>query len=102
MNKQTPQPGSVSRGTMRPEDLISTFLDLVEQYVPLEAQKFSSRKLESMTSYWFLNDLIDMLDYVSPPGHYFGSHPGDGSDYGWWPIEGEDDEHSTDRPDLPD
>jgi hypothetical protein len=31
--------------------------------------------------------LVDLLDELSPEGHYFGSHPGNNSDYGWWPSE---------------
>ncbi len=36
----------------------------------------------------FLNDTLwEVLLKYSPDGYCFNSHPGDGSDYGYWPIE---------------
>jgi len=34
-----------------------------------------------------LSVLMDSLDSFAPPGMQFGAHPGDGSDFGWWPVE---------------
>lgn len=36
---------------------------------------------------YFLECLFDALDMFSPDGFYFGAHPGDGSEYGWWQSE---------------
>ena len=32
-----------------------------------------------------LSDLSDRLNESAPPYVYFGSHEGDGADFGWWP-----------------
>jgi len=34
-----------------------------------------------------IQSLFDALDQLSPDGQYFGSHPGDGSDFGYWENE---------------
>lgn len=31
-----------------------------------------------------IQDLFDTLNQISPEGYYFGAHPGDGSDFGYW------------------
>lgn len=33
------------------------------------------------------SDFHDLMAEFVPEGHYFGSHPGDGSDIGVWPFE---------------
>jgi len=34
-----------------------------------------------------IQDLIDGLTHIAPENHYFGSHPGDGADFGFWECE---------------
>jgi len=110
--------GSVSTGTMRPEDLIPDFLWELKN----QANKPGiSRKLrsESMKLYreiskrtddaatdaddhadyyqsedadYDLEALFDALNNFAGPYFYFGAHPGDGSDYGYWLSEGFEDE----------
>ena len=90
--------GSISHGTMRNEDLIPDFLALLEQL----ARKAKNRNHISMCAdirrrmkqfnYYTstdadidLNeDLFQALNEYAAPYMYFGAHPGDGSDYGFW------------------
>lgn len=98
--------GSVSHGTMREEDLIPDFLSELESQRPLHRQhRKLVREIESRlnaaedtedgTPYFDCEDagydlekLFDALNEYCAPYFYFGSHPGDGSDYGYWLSEG--------------
>jgi hypothetical protein len=96
--------GSVSHATMRPEDLIPAFLDTLASQKPLRREH---RKLlrqvkqnidqtedyfDSEDSDYDLEELFDALGSYALPYFYFGAHPGDGSDYGFWLTEGVEDD----------
>lgn len=36
---------------------------------------------------YLLERLTDKLDELAPEGVYFGAHPGDGADFGYWEVE---------------
>lgn len=84
--------GSISRGTMRVEDLIDTFsYELrklakasrrIREFVPLlkKCDKYSEDDAADL-----VKDLFDALGEFAPPYCYFDAHEGDGSDYGFWP-----------------
>jgi hypothetical protein len=89
---------SVSTGTMREQDLIPAFEDVLRQAgEPLPDRPAGVRKLMSRKRLadgdwddvsWYLNEeLFGALDDIAPDGCYFGSHPGDGCDYGFWSEE---------------
>lgn len=95
--------GSVSHGTLRPEDLIPAFMDALQELNPERAKELegdAERILAIETddeqrcdddleeSSYFLNEtLVDALNACAPTGIYFGSHPGDGSNFGFWVSE---------------
>jgi len=90
--------GSVSSGTMRPEDLIPSFVWTLEHQRPLrrEHRKLVTAITKAMEAVGYfdgddcsddLDELFTALDEYSPEGFYFGAHPGDGADYGWWLSE---------------
>ena len=96
--------GTVSHGTMRIQDLIPTFIDTLsaiwpEAYEQILASPFppvpayvmeegdDSPWWNSLEASYILEDLFERLQDAAPEGYYFGAHPGDGSDYGFWQIE---------------
>jgi hypothetical protein len=107
---------SLSHGTMRPEDLIPCFLDFLLSEADLQTQLEAADLIgtqvpndlfpdhvhfltyydweddhpfwESEEASWLLNeDIFNALNTIAPEGCYFGSHPGDGSDFGFWTVE---------------
>ena len=118
--------GSVSTGTLRPEDLIPAFVSELEQqkpchrkhralirevntYLNLEEcgscgayhpegfagdcrenqKRFANDEdfFQSETASELLNELMDALNEYAPAYFYFGAHPGDGADFGFWLSE---------------
>jgi len=91
---------SLSHATMRPEDLIPVFIqflkdnDICRKYTSIieEGEEIiANEDWDSEETSMYLNeDLWNALEgEYCPEGYYFGSHPGDGSDYGFWKIEEE-------------
>jgi hypothetical protein len=90
-NMKTPKIGSISHGTMRPEDLVPAFRSAIlyldpENEFANDLPQFMAAPgyYESEASTYDLEDLTNILESLAPPYCYFGSHPGDGSDFGFW------------------
>ena len=98
--------GTVIHGTLLPEELLQAFLDqleVVDGKRASEIRKEYARVFESLPQLADQSDkdgqalvidagecfdaLTDALNACAPEGLFFGSHPGDGSDFGFWPIE---------------
>jgi hypothetical protein len=88
--------GSISTGTLKNDDLAESFIYELRQQRPLHR---NHRKLirsieldqRNLGSRWDdvqgsedVNELMDALNEYAPHGFYFGSHPGDGADFGFW------------------
>lgn len=89
--------GSVSTATMRPEDLIPTFAYELSQHRLSRKSRGRLRSIEAATvreGYYESEEvgfdlewLFDALNEHAAPWMYFGAHPGDGADYGFWLSE---------------
>lgn len=90
--------GSVSSGTLRTEDLLEAFADELAHQVKLAAPHPGALNPEhtklideardidpdSDDAPEIVNELMDALNEYAPPYFYFGAHPGDGADFGYW------------------
>ena len=106
------QPGTVSHGTLITEDLVVTFYEALRYHRPAEAFEIindgdpsgvnaaahglavqatnADIRLtadESESVHEYLTVLFDTLDRLAPDDHTFCAHPGDGSDFGFWPVD---------------
>ena len=98
--------GSISHGTLRTQDLLRACADCLESLagdVPdpvmgsglvSDAREWAERigaedptPQDQDTAYEILCDISDKLQDFAPDGCYFGMHPGDGSDLGFWESE---------------
>lgn len=88
---------SISHGTMRTRDLIPAFMDVIRdtpEYVQV-MNAVPAHAMDDEDAEWWdsdeaaelLESLFDTLDGYSPEGYYFGAHPGNGSDYGYWETD---------------
>ena len=92
MNIEELRDKTVISGTMRAEDLIPAFLGVLKTYSPDTYKTYVTdnpnvlnvKSLSEEDQYWTVDELFDKLNAIAPEGTYFGSHPGDGADYGFW------------------
>lgn len=101
-----PLGATLIHGTMRNCDLVPVFLEAIKDTAEYEqivlsfnganydlsviTEPYASENDERWNSsemQYFIDDLFDVLEQYAPEGYYFGAHPGDGSDYGYWPAE---------------
>lgn len=101
------EPGSVIESTLRTDDLIPAFAEELNRHNPSAWLSIAARNHEFFqcadewdyeiacetfpadSQYILWEDLANALDEIAPEGMYFGAHPGDGSDFGFWPYEDE-------------
>lgn len=85
---------SVSHATLRPADLIPTFLEVLKT-APEYPELFKTLPLSGALdgdhdwygtedAAWLLDDLFKTLNQYAPDGFYFGATEGDGANFGYW------------------
>lgn len=88
--------GSISSGTLRSEDLVPAFAAEIKRLrgaLPLalsrEVRAFNAGKYDTDhgCDVELVNELCDALQEYAPDYGYFGAHPGDGADFGFWLSE---------------
>ena len=98
--------GTIICGTLRPQDLLPTLLAELRSWDEVAWKSISDQVphgalledggltlkdnhswRESEECAYLLEELFDALDNVADEGFYFGAHPGDGSDFGFWKLE---------------
>jgi hypothetical protein len=106
--------GSISSGTLRTPDLLNSFADTLEglvlingDFLCLPENRAMRDRLNDLIgevsdcfddsgeevaegkeddAAWLVESLGDALNEFAPPFCSFGSHEGDGSDFGFWPC----------------
>lgn len=85
--------GSVSSGTLRNEDLIPAFLEKLKEItggcprveeIEARMEEQGDEYFECDDAFEDLEDLINDLGNYAPPYTFFGTHEGDGADFGFW------------------
>ncbi len=88
--------GSVSSGTLRTEDLLSSFADELAYQLRRQPRSFKRREFRKLISDAaridpehedasdLVSELQDALEVFAPPYGYFGTLAGDGADFGYW------------------
>ena len=99
------QLGSISTGTLKTQDLLPYFLETLTarggkipsdlecgkyiEYINWPAPgttacDYDDKFWDSDEAHWDMEALTDALNELCPPFVYFGTHPGDGADFGFW------------------
>jgi hypothetical protein len=109
--------GTVSAGTLRPEDLVPRFLEALDERIEastfedgadeparvqaidqlqdrlgdLERRSAGEGYYDTEEPVWDLEWLQERLSDYAPKGCRFGTLDGDGADFGFWKVEDDDD-----------
>ena len=80
--------GSISTGTLNPEDLLPTFARELERHAPdhaLVTAAYAIQVYDDGGASELINEIQAELQNYCPPFVTFGTLEGDGADFGFWP-----------------
>ncbi len=75
---------SISTGTLNPDHLIPVLIETLRAISPMDADEFGTMVGQDQAE--VLADLVTALDESAPDTMFFGSHPDDGADLGFWSV----------------
>lgn len=94
---------SVSWCTLKTDDLLSVFVPYLLEHKHEKAREINreyrkyltnngeiKQKYEEQADMLLQETVFDAMNDLAPEGYYFGSHPGNGSDFGFWELEDEE------------
>lgn len=90
--------GTITRGTIRTVDLMPAFIKALEEIhvypvkhiYPCEDHDFEGDDECGECSLILNEELVSLMNDHVPEGFFLGSHPDEGTNFGVWPIEEDD------------
>ena len=79
--------GTVIEGTLKPEILALSFFQVLERIDEDAAEEYRASVEAMEEPEYLVDDLMSSINDRTPEGFYFGAHPGDGADFGFWETE---------------
>ena len=94
----------ISSGTLRPQDLIGSFLSTIDDIEPAAAKDLRNQVEALLAKHqddvdsayegeemgYILDDARTKLESLAPPGFWFGGSEGDPASIGFWKIDPRD------------
>jgi len=85
MSKEEYRNRSVSSETLKTQDLAERFLSVLEDLNPKAKVSFAlPESWDSDEAQDAFEELCQLLEDNEPGGCYFGTHPGDAAEFGFW------------------
>ena len=77
---------SISSDTLRTEDVFANIVTMFAEDETVQSIMAAANEGEEDLDYLCWELLFDHLNNLAPEGCYFGAHPGDGADFGFWSL----------------
>ncbi len=88
---------SISQATLKTEDVFANIVMMFAEDETVQAIANMAAEGEEDLDYLCWELLFDHLNNLAPEGYYFGAHPGDGADFGFWSLGESEEEMKKER-----